>query len=93
MKDDLPHRRFQLPARERDFFPDVRPLPDQNCLHFIPDTLPPPCWCLRVDPTEGGLMSRGEFSGGKAGQGGRESDLSSGVRGAEWAASPLVRTR
>ena len=38
-------------------------------------------------------MSRGEFSGGKAGQGGRESDSSSGVRGAEWAASPLVRTR
>ena len=93
MKDDLCHRQFQLPARERDFFPDVRPLPDQNNVHFIPNTLAPPCWCLRVDPNEGGLMGLGELSGGKAGQGGREPDSCSGVRGAEWAASRLVRTR
>ena len=38
-------------------------------------------------------MGLGELSGGKAGQGGREPDSCSGVRGAEWAASRLVRTR
>ena len=82
-----------MPARERDFFPDVTKLPDQNNLHFIPNNLTHPCWCLRVDPNERGLMSGCELSGGKAGQGGCEFDSSSGVRGAEWAASPLVRTR
>ena len=39
------------------------------------------------------LMSKVKLSGGKAGQGGREPDSSSGVRGAESAASRLVRTR
>ena len=59
MKDDLPHRQFQLPARERDFAPDVTPLPDQNNLHLIPNDLASQSWCLGVHPDETGLMRRG----------------------------------
>ena len=59
MKDDLPQWQFQLPARERDFAPDVTPLPDQNNLHLIPNDLASQSWCLGVHPDETGLLRRG----------------------------------
>ena len=94
IKDDLLDRpAVQFPARERDFFPDVRPFPDQNRVHAKNKILGTPCVCLRVDTIIKELMSQSEMCEGKAGLAGSESDSSSGVRGTEAAAGPLVRTR
>ena len=49
--------------------------------------------CLRVDTIIKELMSQSQMCEGKAGLAGSKSDSSSGVRGTDAAAGPLVRTR